>query len=258
MRVSLLQTNIVWSDPIANFHTAECLVERAKGSDLYILPEMWTTGFVTERNDIVEESDEHGLCNTFQWMRDMAHKYNAAFTGSVALRFPDGTCRNRMYFISPDGGEIYDKHHLFTYGTEDKTFTPGNKRVIVHWRGVRFLMQVCYDLRFPVFSRNKGDYDAAIYVANWPDSRRTVWDTLLKARAIENQCYVIGVNRVGDDKQCHYNGGSAVVDAYGRTVVMANDDEEQVVTTTLDMEKLRKFRDKFPVLNDRDNYSIHS
>ena len=140
--------------------------------------------------------------------------------------------------------------------SKDRRYTAGARRVVTEWRGVRFLLQVCYDLRFPVFSRNRGDYDVALYVANWPDSRRQVWDTLLRARALENQCYVIGVNRVGDDAQCHYDGGSAVIDAYGHSVAMAADGRQQVVTADIDMQRLQRFREKFPVLADRDDFRL--
>lgn len=257
MKVALIQTDIKWSDPSANCQEAERLMEQTERSDLYILPEMCTTGFATEPEGVAEiADDEQGLTTSFRWMRQMAMKHDAAIAGSVATKMPDGTFRNRFLFVTPDYVEHYDKRHLFTYGGEDRHYKAGERRTIVEWRGVRFLLQVCYDLRFPVFSRNKSDYDVALYVANWPESRRRVWDALLTARAIENQCYVIGVNRVGDDLQCHYNGGSAVIDAYGRTVVAADDKAQQIVTATLDMDKLHAFRKKFPVLDDGDPFSI--
>ena len=257
MKVTLVQTDIKWSDPSANYHEAEQLMEQAERSDLYVLPEMWTTGFIMEPEGTAEESDNAiGTVETFRWMRLMAKKYDAAIAGSVAVKIPDGTFRNRFYFVTPDDECFYDKRHLFRYGGEDKYYTGGEERTIVTWRGVRFLLQICYDLRFPVFSRNRKDYDVAIYVANWPDSRRRVWDTLLKARALENQCYVMGVNRVGDDPHCHYDGGTVVIDAYGRTTVQADDDVQQTVTASLDMEKLHAFRQKFPVLADGDDFCL--
>lgn len=254
MKITLLQTDIKWSDPSANRREAERLMEQAERSDLFVLPEMWTTGFATDPEGVAEVAgNEQGMTDTSEWMQSMAQKHDAAIAGSVATKLSDGTFRNRFLFVTPDDMYHYDKHHLFTYGGENKHYKAGNERTIAEWRGVRFLLQVCYDLRFPVFSRNRDDYDVALYVANWPESRRRVWDTLLMARAIENQCYVIGVNRVGDDPQCHYNGGTAVIDAYGRIVAQAADNAQQSITATLNMEKLKLFREKFPVLADRDN-----
>ena len=166
---------------------------------------------------------------------------------------------NRLYFVRPDGSvEHYDKRHLFTYGGEDKHFTRGNRRVVVAWRGVRLLLEVCYDLRFPVWSRNRGDYDAALYVASWPKSRVEAWSTLLRARAIENQCYVVGVNRIGEDPNCEYCGCSAIIDPYGRTLAECERDKECLAEAELDMEALRAFRAKFPVLRDADRLRIEN
>lgn len=262
MNITLLQTNIKWADSVANRKAAEFALSVAQAADLYILPEMFSTGFATKPEGIAESNEE-----TLQWMKEMAEKYDAAIAGSVAVKASDETFRNRFYFVKPNGETVfYDKRHLFSYGGEDKTYTKGTERKIVEWRGVKFLLQVCYDLRFPVFARNgmigEGNahdcedatpsYDAIIYVANWPNTRRKVWDLLLHARAIENQCYVIGVNRVGDDLTCHYNGGSMVIDAYGKDVASVDDDMEGAVSVTLDLEKLQAFRKKFPVLYDAD------
>ena len=178
----------------------------ADKSDLYVLPEMWSTGFATEPEGIAE-SDGSSL----NWMKQMANRLDAAVAGSIATEI-DGKYYNRFYFVKPanDGSdneiEYYDKHHLFTYSGEHLRYTAGERRVVVEWRGWRFLLQVCYDLRFPIFARNCAEgpdaYDVALYVASWPTSRRAPWDTLLRARAIENQCYVCGVDRTGDDPAC--------------------------------------------------------
>lgn len=258
MKITLLQQNIVWNNPQENQKAAEEAIFAADRSDVYVLPEMWSTGFATDPVGIAEDK---GL--SLRWMQDIATRMNAAVAGSVATEV-DGRYYNRFYFVTPDDFKCYDKRHLFTYGGEDKRYTAGNERVVVEWRGVRFLLQVCYDLRFPVFSRNipntgfskeeeTSPYDVALYVASWPDSRRSVWDALLVARAIENQCYVCGVNRVGDDAQCHYNGGTVCVDAYGRIVAQCADETQSAVTVEVDMEKLKRFRAKFPVLSDADN-----
>lgn len=256
MIITLLQQDIVWGNPSANQKAAEGAMLAADKSDLYVLPEMWSTGFATEPEGIAE-SDGSSL----NWMKQMANRLDAAVAGSIATEI-DGKYYNRFYFVKPanDGSdneiEYYDKHHLFTYSGEHLRYTAGERRVVVEWRGWRFLLQVCYDLRFPIFARNCAEgpdaYDVALYVASWPTSRRAPWDTLLRARAIENQCYVCGVDRTGDDPTCHYNGGTAIIDAYGNTVAACPDGEVSAIRVELDMDKLTAFRKKFPVLSDRD------
>lgn len=252
MKVTLLQMDIEWANPMANMHCAEQLLQEAPGSDLYVLPEMWSTGFVTDPGEMAEPEDGAAL----QWMCSMSRRLDAAVAGSVAVRTGDGTFRNRFYFVKPDGQIVsYDKHHLFSYGGENLHYKAGSERVIVEWRGVRFLLLVCYDLRFPIWSRNElGDngYDCVLYVASWPNSRAVVWRSLLVARAIENQCYVCGVNRIGSDPKCRYSGGTSFIDAYGRRVSEAPDDTPSALTLRLEMAELEAFRKKFPVLKDRD------
>jgi len=248
MKISLLQTDISWNEPRLNLLRAEKMIEKAGQADLYVLPEMFTTGFATKPEGIADSKGE-GL----EWMKQMARKTDAAIVGSIATCCNDGRYANRMYFVKPDGTAVfYDKRHLFSYAGEDERYTAGNERVIAEWRGVRFLMQVCYDLRFPVWSRNHEDYDCALYVANWPTSRIEVWKTLLKARAIENQCYVCGVNRVGSDNACEYCGGTEFIDPYGRVAAECDDGKEDWLTAEINMDKLNLFREKFPVLKDRD------
>lgn len=256
--------DIEWQQCTKNLQTATRLMDKAPGSDLYLLPEMFSTGFVTDHIDIADHSDEDHVADhsdeALSWMKQQSHQRDAAICGSVATKAEDGTYRNRLYFVKPDGSVIfYDKHHLFTYGGEDKTYTAGLHRTIVEWRGIRILPLVCYDLRFPVWSRNNAPaneegipYDLCLYVASWPSSRQDAWNTLLRARAIENQCYVVGVNRIGSDPNCTYQGGTQIIDAYGRIVASCPDNEPSTITTTLDMERLRLFRHKFPVLNDAD------
>ena len=254
MVVTLVQMDIKWGDADANRSMAETLMINAPKSDIYVLPEMFTTGFVTSPSEVVKDNGEENVA----WMKSLSCQLDAAVVGSVAI-MEDGLYYNRVFFVKPDGDvATYDKRHLFTYGGEDKRYTAGANRRVVEWRGVKFLLQVCYDLRFPVFSRNKlvggdvAEYDCALYVASWPSSRRRVWDVLLQARAIENQSYVVGVNRVGTDPVCAYNGGTTLVDAYGKVVAVAEDEQQQTVTATLDMESLSRFRKKFPVLADGD------
>ncbi|MBQ9237300.1 MAG: amidohydrolase [Prevotella sp.] len=250
MTLTALQTDIAWGDVHHNLDVAERLIAAAGTSDLYVLPEMFATGFATQPQEIAESEDGTIL----RWMRDMAHRKDAALAGSVAVQAADGTYRNRLYFVTPDGTTTYyDKHHLFTYADEHLTYTAGDAPVIVTWRGVRIMLQICYDLRFPCFSRNRAvPYDLCLYVASWPASRRIAWDTLLRARAIENQCYIAGINRIGDDPSCHYNGGTAIIDPYGNPILTAPDDEEATLSHTLDLPRLHRFREKFPVLRDAD------
>lgn len=263
MLFTLVQMDISWGEPCVNRSSAEKLMLAASGSDIYILPEMFTTGFDICPNKIAE-SAENG--ETLRWMLRMAKKLDAAVVGSVPVKTDDNCYYNRLYFVKPDGSyHFYDKRHLFTYGGEDKEYECGEKPVVVEWRGIRFMLQICYDLRFPVFSRNvictddkSGNklpvYDCCIYVANWPESRRIVWDTLVKARALENQCYVLAVNRIGDDMQCHYNGGTIAIDAYGNDIIKACDNKACAITAEMDMQRLNNFRKKFPVLGDGDRF----
>lgn len=262
MTLTLLQTDIVWADPAANHKAAEEMMLAAEKSDIYILPEMFSTGFATQPQDIAEEND-----STLEWMKRMADKLDAAVCGSVAvcettepqnrktIQPQNRKYYNRFYFVKP-GGEVsvYDKKHLFTYGGEHLRYTGGEEPLRVEWRGITYNICICYDLRFPVWSRNtkENPYDVQIYVANWPDSRRAPWDTLLRARAIENQCFVAAVNRVGSDPSCHYNGGSCLIDAYGNTLAACADNKAEAITVELDMERLHRFRKKFPVLMDMD------
>ena len=263
-RVTILQTNIKWAAPDANQKALESALLGSEKSDLYVLPEMWNTGFLAVNNEN-ENQNEKLSPFTFHLspftLQELARRFDAAIAGSMDVE-EDGKHYNRFYFVTPTDVYTYDKRHLFSYAGEDKNFTAGKERTVVEWRGVKFLLQVCYDLRFPCYSRNKNlspftshlspSYDAIIYVANWPASRRRVWDVLLQARALENQCFVVGVNRVGDDPVCHYDGGSAIIDAKGKILASVPDNTAATATAILDMESLNAFREKFPVLQDAD------
>lgn len=248
MKIVILQRDIVWANPRTNTERASEAIDRNAGADIYVLPEMFSTGFCTQPEGIAESANSE----TLQWMKQKAIECNAAIAGSVAVQ-ENGKFYNRFYFVTPEG-EVsqYDKKHLFTYGGEHLRFTAGNERVIVNFRGVRILLEICYDLRFPKWSRNNGDYDMILYVASWPTPRVEAWSALLVARAIENQCYVAGVNRVGSDPNCQYCGGSVVIDAYGKTIASCERDVECEASAIIDMEELEAFRKKFPVLNDAD------
>ena len=248
MKITILQRDIQWANPAANILRADEAIDRNPGSDIYVLPEMFSTGFCTNPEGIAESDNSE----TLQWLKRKSAAINAAIAGSVAVT-KDGKFYNRFYFVKPDGTVThYDKKHLFTYGGEHKRFTAGNKRVVVEFRGVRILLEICYDLRFPVWARNRGDYDMILYVASWPTPRVSAWSALLVARAIENQCYVAGVNRVGCDPTCEYCGASVVIDPYGRTIAACENGQECEATATIDIDALNAFRQKFPVLNDAD------
>ena len=226
----------------------------APESDLYVLPEMWSTGFATEPQDIAE-NEENSV--SLQWMRETAKRLNCAFSGSLAIKLSGSDIYvNRHYFI--DGRsqteKYYDKHHLFRYGGEDQYYQSGEDHSIVEYGGFRILLLTCYDLRFPVWSRYAEglQYDAIIVVANWPESRQNAWQILTRARAMENQAYLIGCNRVGDDNYSHYRGQSAIISPIGKTLASCQANQEQTVSYSLDLEVVKMQRSKFKVLDDRD------
>lgn len=246
-RVAIVQRDIAWQDVRRNLQALETMLAGIR-ADIVVLAEMFQTGFVTTPAVVADDG------TTLEWMTMMAERLGAAIVGSVVVREADGY-HNRMYFVKPTGEvEWYDKRHLFMGGEADN-FVQGTERRVVAWRGMMYLMEVCYDLRFPVWSRQRGDYDAIIYSALWPKPRREVWRTLLRARAIENQAYVIGVNRIGSEPGLEYAGDSAVVDAYGRTMVDLADCEA-VEVVELDVDALATFRERFSVLADADSFVI--
>lgn len=251
MKVSLIQSSIEWLASDRNRERAERWIAECEESDLVIFPEMFTTGFCMEPEIMAERKSE-----TLEWMMNMAKRYDTAIAGSVAVE-DEGNYYNRLYLVKKDGSHVkYDKRHLFTFAGEDKVYSAGDERVVVGLNGVRILLLICYDLRFPVWSRNRGDYDMILYVANWPNSRRTPWDVLLRARAIENLSYVCGVNIVGEDRSCRYSGGTVVVDYMGNVISSVADDCEGVATAVLDIDSLVKFRNKFPALYDADEFEM--
>lgn len=253
MKITLYQQDIVWLDPEANYRKVEALLASSPESDLLVLPEMFTTGFVTHPKPGSLESD----ASVRERLSQLAARYDCALAGSVAIEDAPGIYRNRFYFVQPDGRIDYaDKRHLFSFGGEHLVYKPGDRRVVVEYKGVRFLLLVCYDLRFPVWARCLDDYDVLLLVANWPDVRQYSWEILLKARAIENQCYAVGVNRVGKDQLCAYAGGSMALHFYGHPIAAATSGEEQSFSFEPELEPLRHFREKFPVMSDSDRFEI--
>jgi len=252
MNISLLQMDLIWQSPEANIKCAEKLIDNLGETDLIILPEMFSTGFCMSPKDVAEEANG----NSFKWMQNIAQDKDAAIAASIATE-ENGKYFNRFYFVYPDGQYItYDKRHLFTFAGEQKEYAAGEERIIVDYKGVRILLQICYDLRFPVFARNKQDYDMIIYVANWPVPRIDAWNTLIRARAIENVCYVAAVNRVGNDPYCQYNGGTVLLNYIGKEIVSAEFGKEEAVNGEINMEELKAFRKKFPALNDADQFNM--
>lgn len=247
-RVAIVQRDIAWRDVEANLAHLERMLEGVE-ADVVVLSEMFQTGFVTDPKGVADDG------TTLRWMQRMAERMKAAIVGSVSVKEGE-EYYNRMYFVKPDGGvEWYDKRHLFSVGGEHLRYRAGAERKVVEWRGVRYLLEVCYDLRFPVWSRQRGDYDAILYVALWPKPRREVWRTLLRARAIENQAYVVGVNRIGSEPELEYVGDSAVVDYCGREVVDMGA-TDGVAVAELDVEALQRFKEKFNVAVDADEFEI--
>lgn len=260
LRVSLIQGATRWHDPAGNRSYYGDLIAPLRGrTDLVVLPETFTSGFSNEAIHAAEGMDGP----TPVWLREQAKALAAAVTGSVQLRTEQGIF-NRLFFATPDGElRHYDKRHLFRYANEHKRYAAGRERLTIEWRGWRICPLVCYDLRFPVFSRNrydaerKGalDYDLLIYVANWPAARAYAWKTLLRARAIENLCYVAAVNRVGTDGNgLHYGGESAAIDFLGHPLSEATD-QQIVATTTLLAAELAAHRAHFPAMLDGDRFA---
>lgn len=261
LRVSLIQTFLHWENKEKNLRHFDGKIDQIESTDLILLPEMFNTGFSMNSAELCEPM--HGP--TVNWMKEKAAEKSAVVCGSLIVE-ENGKFFNRLIWMRPEGSfETYDKRHLFRMADEEKYFSPGNKRLIVELKGWRIFPQICYDLRFPVYSRNnfsnkgkfpEAEYDLAFYIANWPAARVNAWSTLLKARAIENQASVIGVNRIGEDgNQIAYNGQSAVIDAKGESMFDLND-SDKIVTTQLNMQELEDFRKKFPVGMDRDEFRL--
>ncbi len=251
MKISIVQNAPEKGNWIQNLTDLDQIIGGGCGADIYVLPEMFATGQYIDPAEVVQTMNSPIV----NWLQDKASKLNAAICGTLPVT-ENGSIYNRLCFAMPDGTmTCYDKHHLFTYSGEAEHFTAGTDRVVVSFRGLRILLLICYDLRFPTFSRNRDDYDAVFYPANWPDKRILAWDTLLRARAIENQCYAIGVNRSGSDDFGFYPGHSAIITPYGETLIQT-DERPQMLSADLDMERLARFRAKFPVLQDADKNEL--
>ena len=236
--MTVIQQDIAWKDVATNIERLKKLVATAERADLYLFPEMCSTGFCMQPQGIAEEVDGA----TVQLMKRLAVECDAAMVVPV-MTHENEKYYNRMYFVTPDGvmGK-YDKHNLFEYSGEDKVFEPGEGKVVWEWRGVRFRPAICYDLRFPVYLYNKREYDVLLISANFPDSRLLAWDTLVRARAIENACYVAASNRVGADDYGTYKGHSVILNPYGMAMAKCRSRRQGSVTVELDMDMIAKLR----------------
>lgn len=253
MNVALIQTDIIWENPSQNRRILEEKINALTESiDIIILPEMFTSGFTMHPNVVAETMNGE----TILWLQNIAKSKNCAITGSLVIT-ENENFYNRMVFVFPDGTvQHYDKKHLFTLAGEDKIYTPGKEKVIVTYHNWKICLQVCYDLRFPVFARNTENYDLLIYVASWPKVRTNAWDILLKARAVENLSYAIGVNRIGtDNNNLEYIGHSQIIDELGNFIIEPTE-KEGVFIATLDRNKMLETRNKLNFLNDGDVFNF--
>lgn len=261
LHITLVQSNLHWQDADANLQMFSDKLTGVSATDLIVLPEMFSTGFSMAAEQLAEEMNGKSV----NWMRDLAKEKNAVVTGSLIIKAPnpdieDAWCYfNRLVWMKPDGKYLtYDKRHLFSLSGEEKVFEAGTEKLIVELNGWKICPLVCYDLRFPVWSRNIEDgYDILLYVANWPERRIQAWKYLLIARAIENQCYTIGVNRVGNDgNDIYHSGDSIAVDALGN-ILYHKEQVEDVTTIELHYEDLQKLRESLPFLKDADSFEVN-
>jgi len=255
LTLSLVQTDTIWENISANLENLSSKIAQIKdGTDMIILPELFSTGFTMEAVGVAETMDGKGV----QWMLDIAKKRKCVVIGSLLI-LESGHYYNRLIVAFPDGNiKHYDKRHLFSFAGEDKVFKAGEVRMTFDYKGFKICPLICYDLRFPVWARNTEEIDLIIFVANWPNARMLAWDTLLKARAIENLCYVIGLNRVGiDNNRLVYTGHSAVYDAMGSSILNFEPGEETIGSVSIDLDHIAQTRGQFRFLEDRDHFVIN-
>lgn len=253
MKIALFQTTLAWENPESNrTFIEEYFMNEEESLDLFVLPEMFSSGFTMNPENVAESMD--GI--TVSWMKSLALKRDCAVCCSLVI-YENNSFYNRFIFVHPNGKiDFYNKRHLFSLAGEHLKYSKGTTKVIIEYKGWKICPQICYDLRFPVFSRNEEDYDLLLYVANWPKPRINAWDILLKARAVENMCYVIGVNRIGlDDNSHEYVGHSQVIDELGNSITNAANNLG-VFITVLDQQKMLETRKKLKFLDDKDNFEL--
>ncbi len=252
-KIAIVQTNIIWEDTTSNLKNLDGLIrEIDRNVDLIILPEMFASGFSMNSKKIAQGMDGEVVL----WLKQKTKETGAAIMGSQAITDSE-KIYNRALFALPNQQILhYDKRHLFSPGNENISYSPGYERKVFDYKGIRILPQICYDLRFPVWSRNRNDYDLAIYIANWPAARQNVWNTLIKARAIENQCYVCAVNRVGSGAGIDYTGESQIIDFKGEVICNLQNSADVIGYGNVDLTNLKSFNDKFAVHNDADDFNL--
>lgn len=253
MKIALIQTDLFWQDASKNRENFDSKIDEIQSEvNLIVLPEMFSTGFTMNASEVAETMQGE----TIEWMKLKAKQKNAAVTGSVVIT-ENEKFYNRMFFVFPSGEfQYYDKRHSFSLAGEDKVYACGNKKVIVDYLDWKICLQVCYDLRFPVFVRNVENYDLILYVANWPKVRTNAWDALLKARAIENLSYVVGVNRIGNDAHDYEHiGHSQAIDFLGN-YILEPQEKNGVFVVELDKNTMYETRKKLDFLSDRDQFEI--
>ncbi|MDT8411648.1 MAG: amidohydrolase [Vicingaceae bacterium] len=272
LKISIIQTELYWENPTNNLAMfTQKIASINDATDVIVLPEMFTTGFTMNSEKLAETMDGKIIA----WMKEQAKNKNAAIVGSIIIKDqiispsgrPRGTFYNRLLWVFPDGAiKHYDKHHLFRMAGENNYFSPGKTRLIVEFKGWKICPMICYDLRFPAWSRNihfgkktnEPVFDCLIYVANWPEPRVSHWEKLLEARAIENQCYVVGVNRIGKDaNNITYSGSSAVINPKGEKLSNTQSHQEKIETITLNYDEMKHYREKFPAIQDADSISFN-
>ena len=252
LNIAILQTHLIWENPQRNKDSFDEKIKNLNSeTNVLVLPEMFTTGFTMNPKNIAETMQGE----TVKWMKDVAGQNDLAITGSIVIE-ENNNFYNRLLFVHPNGKiNYYDKRHAFTLVGEDKVYKTGSSKVIVEYKGWKICPLICYDLRFPVWSRNVENYDLLIYVANWPKPRIQAWDTLLSARAIENMCYTIGVNRIGlDEMGNEYSGHSAIYDVLGNQIVYS--DKEEIIYSSLEKREIIKYREKLNFLDDKDIFNL--
>ena len=254
LTISIIQTDIIWENPEVNRKQFQNKIETLNtNTDLVVLPEMFTTGFTMNAKLLAEKMNG----KTVSWMQHIAMEKQIAITGSLIIK-EDDNFYNRLIFVHPSGKTAYyDKRHSFTLAKEDETYTSGSKKILIDYKGWKICPLICYDLRFPVWSRNTNNYDLLIYVASWPKKRIYAWDSLLKARAIENMSYTIGVNRIGKDaNNFEYNGHSITLDSLGKPISKENNEQEEIISIQINKREQCVIREKFSFLNDMDSFKI--
>ena len=253
LKLSLAQSNIFWEDVEQNLSHFKGLISKISDTNILLLPEMFNTAFCPKSNHLAETMDG----KTVSWMKEISKTKGCAIAGTLMIK-EGKNIFNRLVWISASGEiHTYDKHHLFSLIKEERYISKGKGRLIIEEQGWKICPLICYDLRFPVFSRNDVEYDVLIYLANWPVKRIDAWDTLLKARSIENQCYTIGVNRVGQDgNEIPFNGHSKVFDAFGKELFLATENKEEVLQFEISLDDLKLKRRQMNFLQDRDNFKL--